>query len=139
MIQLIFDLLLFFSSSLNIFRCAIPECESINATIYDQNWLSHAIPFKNGRPEKCSRYGATHQLATDEQCPKFLFNESNVIGCNEFVFKTDEYRIIREVMQLIQIASIRLCSIIKTIDVQYNFSLVFYVMKTSINWRWLAL
>ncbi|XP_055315112.1 organic cation transporter protein-like [Sitodiplosis mosellana] len=84
------------TSSTDDYRCAIPECEWLNNTIYDQNWLSHAIPFKNGRPKKCSRFGTSHQSAPDGQCPKSLFNESNVIGCNEYVFKTDEYRIMRE-------------------------------------------
>lgn len=70
----------------------------MNATTYDQDWLSNAIPYKNGRPEKCLRYGALHGPAFDGQCPKSLFNESNVIGCDEYVFKTDEYRIMREVM-----------------------------------------
>lgn len=73
----------------------------MNSTVYDQKWLSHAIPFKNGRPEKCSRYVAvSHEPAIDGQCPKTLFNESNVIGCTEFIFRSNEYRIMREVKLL---------------------------------------
>lgn len=83
-----------------ICRCFIPECESINATKFNQEWLSNAIPNKNGRPEKCSRYAIAHQsnpLQTHESCSESLFNRSEIIGCMDYVFKTDEHRIMKEV------------------------------------------
>lgn len=83
-----------------IFRCSIPECESINATKFNQEWLSNAIPYKNGRPEKCSRYAFAHQsspLQTHESCSESLFNRSEIIGCMDHVFKTNEHRIMKEV------------------------------------------
>lgn len=66
---------------------------------YQTNWLSYTIPYKNNRPEKCARYGSTNQTvhSIQEQCSKTLFNESQIIGCDEFIFKTDEHRIMKEV------------------------------------------
>lgn len=79
-----------------VFRCVIPECEFRNTTDYYQDWLKSAIPFKNGRPEKCSRYATLHQ-SNPGQCPTSLFNQSEIVNCNEFVYKSNEYRIMREV------------------------------------------
>lgn len=89
----------FFFLFLLFIRCRIPECESLNATDYNTDWLNHAIPLKNGRPDKCSRYAASHAPITfqSKHCSPSMFNQSDIINCNQYVFKTDEYRIMREV------------------------------------------
>lgn len=82
------------------FRCRIPNCDGQNGTsAYNSVWLQNAIPFKNNRPEKCLRYGQSQTLSNDSSgfCPKLLFNETVTIKCDQFIFKTDEHRIMKEV------------------------------------------
>lgn len=82
-----------------LIRCLIPECEYPNATDFNQDWLKYAIPYKHNRPEKCSRYeAAQHPIEFYlGQCTGALFNQSSITNCNQFVFKTNEYRIMKEV------------------------------------------
>lgn len=110
-------------------RCRIPECEPSNVTVHDPDWLNYAIPFRNGRPEKCSRYAASHASIAyrSEYCTPSLFNQSEIIRCNEYVFKTNEYRIMKEVRR----PFVRLNQLIY----QCDFSLAFCAMKMSTNWR----
>lgn len=48
---------------------------------------------------KCSRYNATRVINSTnaDTCPEYYFNKSEIISCNEFVFKTNEHRILKEV------------------------------------------
>lgn len=70
-----------------------------------------------------------------EQCQNSWFNESEIIECNEYVFKTDEYRIMREVNENTVFSTFKIfIRLIYSIFI-HNYSLVFCVMKTSINWR----
>lgn len=82
-------------------RCRIPECDGNNAThVYQTDWLRNALPYKHDRPMKCRRYASSNQTSSNlpqNYCPKSLFNETDVIDCHEFVFKSDEHRIIKEV------------------------------------------
>lgn len=90
-----------------IFRCKIPGCDlSVENNNYNQSWLRDAIPYKHGRPAKCLRYKSTvnsnlSELTTtpggEQSCPAVTFDRSQVIQCNEFIFKTNEHRISKEV------------------------------------------
>lgn len=80
----------------------IPECDRNNDTKhFIQPWLEDAIPYKNNRPEKCARFNDSHEIIfPSDQCPKSLFNQSVIVGCNNtFIFKTNEHRIIKEVIK----------------------------------------
>lgn len=85
-------------------RCKVPECDkSIGG--FSEPWLRYAVPFKNNRPEKCVRYNYNNTRAIDtssgsEQCLASIFNQSDVIKCNDFIFKTDEHRIMKEVNRM---------------------------------------
>lgn len=72
--------------------------------MYADTWLKEAIPHKNNRIQKCVRYAtnvtAAARLATSGEggrCPADIFDRSNVVKCDDFVFKTNEHRLIREV------------------------------------------
>lgn len=87
-----------------MFRCRVPECDLANETVYLDSWLKEAIPHKNNRIQKCLRYAtnvtAAARLATSGEggrCPADIFDRSKVERCDDFVFKTNEHRIIREV------------------------------------------
>lgn len=83
-------------------RCHIPYCEISNQTVFEPHWLSNAIPYTNGKPEKCSRYkfiGNSLYFYPSDYCKKDLFNQSIVENCGNdgFVFKSDEISIQNEV------------------------------------------
>lgn len=92
---------------LNILRCIIPECENVTNTEYNTNWMQNAIPMENSAPAKCLRYGSNDEMinTTDEIdhingntdfCPRQLFNQSNVIRCDQFAYKTNKMSIVSE-------------------------------------------
>lgn len=82
-------------------RCKIPGCDVSNeSSNYDQTWLADAIPFKHGHPVKCLRYKSTFNAsdATNElSCPSVTFDRLQVLRCDEFIFKTNEHRLLKEV------------------------------------------
>lgn len=83
------------------FRCRIPECDLPGSSaVYAQPWLEQAIPFENNRLRKCLRYKTNVTIAMNSdsgKCPAQLFDKTAVIPCNDFVFKTNERRLIQEV------------------------------------------
>lgn len=91
------------------------ECEAAAANGYvswQPEWLPHAIPQENNRIDKCRRYiGNETSIALDherrdKECPAELFNTNQKVGCDEFVFKTEEVGVSNEVsMDVIDIQS----------------------------------
>jgi hypothetical protein len=95
-------------------RCIIPECDNLNHPEYNADWIGNAIPITNSKPSKCYRYESLSPepsygtklyfdhfgKANDNQfCSKDLFNQSNIVKCNEggLVYKTNEISIVNEV------------------------------------------
>lgn len=91
-----------------ICRCRIPECDLTgDAAVYDESWLDRAIPSEKNRLKKCLRYNTNITIAArlatsggvdDERCPAIIFDRNDVIRCDDFVFKTNERRLIQEVV-----------------------------------------
>lgn len=79
-----------------MFSCFIPECDTIGSTDYKQPWVPNVIPFENEKPTRCTRYEVFSNLTTT-MCTENDFNRSHVIGCNDFVYKTDEISILNSV------------------------------------------
>lgn len=98
-------------------RCYIPECDDIEYSQYDTEWLKNAVPFMQSKPSKCYRYESTtnteiipsHITNSDRQtnivnqfCAKEeSFNKSHIVRCNQdgLIFRTDEISIANEVMR----------------------------------------
>lgn len=76
-------------------RCMVPECESIKSNDFNPRWLEYAIPNKNGYLDPCARYEFIG--TADAACSAENFNQSNVIGCEEFIIKNNEQRLVSHV------------------------------------------
>lgn len=79
--------------------CAIPECESLETTIYEPIWLSNAVPFTNGKPSKCYRYAnstAQSHHSLNETCG-LNFDHEHQFQCNQYVYGTEEISILNDV------------------------------------------
>lgn len=82
-----------------IFRCKVPECEfGVNNRdlLFNQPWLSSAIPQRNEKFDSCHRYAPKNWTSTG-QCTADMFDTSKKIACTEFVHATDEKNIQTEV------------------------------------------
>lgn len=80
---------------INFSSCKIPACDTEPAE-YTPNWLIHAVPYNNDLPEKCFSYMNTVENST--QCYDIdLFNMTEKISCDEFVYETDEVTLLNEV------------------------------------------
>lgn len=80
----------------------MPECEfSVNDRdlLYNQPWLSNAIPTKNGKFDNCHRFAPSNatSLETLDQCTANMFDSSKIIPCSEFIYTSDEINIQTEV------------------------------------------
>jgi hypothetical protein len=87
------------------FRCHIPECDYQEA-IYHPDWLPNAVPFEENKPSSCKRFppassglvstaGPLTNNGTD--CPPDIFNNQSKVGCQDWVFETEERTIANEV------------------------------------------
>lgn len=75
--------------------CKIPICDTEPAE-YEPQWLIHAVPFDRAAPEKCFRYENTIENAS--QCYDVnMFNATNRIRCDEFIYETEEVTLLNEV------------------------------------------
>ncbi|XP_055316667.1 solute carrier family 22 member 21-like isoform X3 [Sitodiplosis mosellana] len=80
-------------------RCFISECETLDTNTFEPKWLQNAIPYSNKKPSKCSRYERHIEptlYSLYDICPESEFNRSHVIGCNQFIYKTDEISIMND-------------------------------------------
>lgn len=80
----------------------MPECEfGVNNRdlLYNQPWLSSAIPQLNEKFDNCYRYAPKNWTSTllPGQCTADMFDSSKKIACNEYVYTTDEKNIQTEV------------------------------------------
>lgn len=97
----IFTLSYVFTASSVDQRCWIKNCDQGN-DLYLPPWINNSVPIENGVPARCSRYESRNSSAVDEfECTADLFNRSNVVQCNEFVYKNEERTIATEVCPLI--------------------------------------
>lgn len=79
-----------------ISSCRIPGCDIDGQTEYKPEWLSHAVPFVNGVPSRCTRYESS--TTNSSQCwDENEFQHDNVVSCSDWVFETDERTILNEV------------------------------------------
>ncbi|XP_072938450.1 organic cation transporter protein-like [Epargyreus clarus] len=65
------------------YRCEVPQCESINETL----WLQYAIPTENGEFSKCKMY---QYIDGAEGCTKEAFNRSTIRECDRYVYSDDD-------------------------------------------------
>lgn len=81
-----------------------------DSAVYDTDWLSAAIPADpklHGRSANCLRYGSVNAsttingLKTGNQCSANMFNRSQTIKCHDFVFKSNERRLLQQVYELL--------------------------------------
>lgn len=79
-------------------RCWIPECEPIHSSDFNAPWLKRAIPYKDGRPDACSRYESIG--SANGTCSERNFNRSRVVTCDEYVTKDNERRLLFHVKSL---------------------------------------
>ncbi|XP_037025919.1 organic cation transporter protein-like [Bradysia coprophila] len=84
---------LFTTGSLN-YRCKISICDAEPAE-YEPHWLINAVPYDRAVPEKCFRYINT--IENTSQCYDVnLFNTTNRVRCDEFIYETDEVTLLNE-------------------------------------------
>lgn len=76
-------------------RCLISECEPINSNEFDPDWLEHAIPFKDGHPDQCTRYQFIGSV--DSKCAEEDFNRSQILACDGYIMKNNEQRLLSHV------------------------------------------
>lgn len=89
-------------STWKMWRCQIPECESSQPGDFYPPWLPNAVPHKDLMPLSCYRYDIIRDLTTDDQLVEFcdaqiLFNQSAVVKCDNFIYRTDELSILNAV------------------------------------------
>lgn len=76
----------------------IPECDNPNHTEYTQKWVINAVPYHNDlTPLKCQRYQYRNESESDKLCNINNFDTSQIVGCDNFIYKTDELTIVKEV------------------------------------------
>lgn len=83
----------------------MPECdigENNRDIIYDQPWLSYAIPPSKDGFDNCVRYAPKNAstAASGYECSADLFDTSKTIKCSEFVYTSDENNIQTEVVYI---------------------------------------
>lgn len=77
------------------YRCMIPECDGTVVPFeYNTSWLEFAVPFVNGVPSQCYRYG---YIGVDNQCDSVNFDQQQQQKCDRFVYENDEKTILNEV------------------------------------------
>lgn len=89
---------LFFSLKNTFSSCRIPGCDD-GLSEYKPEWLSHAVPYVNGVPTRCTRYEST--ITNSSQCwDENAFDVETVIACDDWVYETEEKTILNEVKVL---------------------------------------
>ncbi len=87
--------------NLNLKRCKIPECDFPPLDDYLPMWTRFAVPHSHNVPSKCLRYESipldSHNKRKSNNCDEMFFNDSYSVSCTEFIYKTDEVTILKEV------------------------------------------
>lgn len=98
------------------FSCRIPGCDNDGLTEYNPEWLSHAVPYVNGAPSRCTRYESS--ITNSSQCwDQNEFEVDKVITCRDWVYETKEKTILSEV---------KLKPKQGTVQHNFNFSFFFF-------------
>lgn len=78
------------------YRCQIPECgETQIFGNYMPEWLDHAVPFEDGKPNPCLRYKFINK--TNDFCTFENFDRDQVMNCEDIFFDDYEKTIATEV------------------------------------------
>lgn len=80
--------------------CLISECETLETTTFEPDWLQDAVPYEKGKPLHCERYAinsTSHGSLWRSECTKDDFDSSNILHCNKFKYQTDEISVLNEV------------------------------------------
>ncbi|XP_019868170.1 organic cation transporter protein isoform X1 [Aethina tumida] len=72
------------------YRCEVPGCDSADSQYYTP-WLKDAVPFSDGKPEKCDMYAS---YSDNSNCS--VFNTDKTLRCSSFIYKTEEKSILQE-------------------------------------------
>ncbi|XP_034829491.1 organic cation transporter protein-like [Maniola hyperantus] len=76
-----------FSAAATPHRCRIPECtESEKLHEFNPEWITNAIPETSSGFASCERYASMGTNGTMEYCPADLFDHSNTVACEGFVY-----------------------------------------------------
>lgn len=82
-------------------RCKIPECDFPPLDDYLPNWTRFAIPHSHNVPSKCLRHESiavdSHFKRKVNNCDEMFFNDTYSVRCTEFIYKTSELTILKEV------------------------------------------
>ncbi|XP_044739765.1 organic cation transporter protein-like [Chrysoperla carnea] len=74
----------FFTTGIPNYRCRISECDNGTALEYISECVKSAIPFENGYPTYCTRYGVTNNVLGSNN---ISFSIEKIIRCeNDLVF-----------------------------------------------------
>ncbi|CAK1555073.1 unnamed protein product [Leptosia nina] len=73
-------------------RCLVPECGELNKSVpFKPEWITNAIPLDpaTSKSKTCERYASAHSggNGTMDNCPAELFDLSNIVECNGFVYE----------------------------------------------------
>ncbi|XP_045769457.1 organic cation transporter protein-like [Maniola jurtina] len=76
-----------FSAAATSHRCRIPECsESEQLHEFNPQWIKNAIPETSSGFASCERYAPVGTNGSLDYCPANLFNQSNTVACEGFVY-----------------------------------------------------
>lgn len=92
----IYGMAYLYSAGSPTYRCRISECDSNNETHFNSEWVKYSVPFSNNEPARCNRYNTIKQF-DGEPCVRDNFNVSDIIQCDDFIFKDErEFTIVNE-------------------------------------------
>lgn len=89
----------------NFCRCLVPECESLENSKYDSEWVKDVLPGSISdssgifQPEFCSKYVLKNDLPSqgnDSACPAHWFDHEHET-CTQWVFDKSERTIVNDV------------------------------------------
>lgn len=89
----------------NLCRCFVDECDSVNNSKYDEDWVKDVLPgtisesYGHFVPDTCKKYVHNSSLTDDfgnQSCAAHLFEHKEVV-CNKWVFDKGERTIVNDV------------------------------------------
>lgn len=85
-------------------RCFVPGCDDPQAPVYDQQWVSSAIPgetdrFGLSKLQLCERYASTSNITktNNESCSADSFDKHDRVKCDSWVFDSHDHTIVEDV------------------------------------------
>lgn len=95
------------SQRVNLCRCYVPECDSLENSNYDEEWVMHVLPgsisesYGHFVPETCKKYVYNSSAPDDfgsQSCAAHFFERTEE-KCNNWVFEKGERTIVNDVSQ----------------------------------------